>query len=249
MSKTTKITRSAAIALLQEMTASDIAGVTFVARGDEKTGGPYLCTMSFKKGVRKHLKGGQRNYQADAHGLMGVFEVMNAATALKRYRDAAQHEIAELEPLIAPAEEALAEANKQLSAKQTKKNIESVRIKTNKLANLRDKLALARLKRTDHLAALKQEIEKRISNRQEEITKLESEIAAATGDTKDLLESLGETQMRLEKEKEYLADPLQSLLNRYRNINLTGLVELRIGGKTYTVTTPPVPAIPAATQN
>lgn len=249
MNSTTKITRSAAIELLQGLTASDIAGVTFVARGDEKTGGPYLCKMSFKRGVRKHLKGGQRTYDAASHGLMGVFEVMNATTALKRYRDAAQHEIDEIEPQIAPAEQAVVDALSALAAKRTKKNSESLRVRNNRLNSLRGKLGHARLKKTDHQAALKLEIEQRIANRQNEIAELDRQIAATAGDTALLIEKREETQARLDREREYLADPVQSLLNRYRNINLTGLVELTIGGKVYKVTTPPVPAIPTGKQN
>lgn len=254
MSNTTKspaqrITRSAAIKLLSGLTPSDIAGVTFVARGDERTGGPYLCTLSFKRGVRKHLKGGQRNYDAAEHGLMGVFEVINLTTALKRYRDQAQGDIDYVLPQIEPAQQALAEAEVKLSNKETKKNKESVRVLTSKLEALRAKLNLARLKQTDHIAALKQEIQQRISNREEEIAELEQQIAAASGDTAELQEKLEETQHRLAREQEYLAEPEQSLLIRYRNINLTGLVELTIAGKVYKVTTPPVPAIPVNKEN
>ncbi|HEY9786003.1 MAG TPA: hypothetical protein V6D17_11415 [Candidatus Obscuribacterales bacterium] len=238
-----KITRSAAIAKLRALPPTEIAGVVFVARGDDKTG-PYLCQMSFRTDVRKHLKGGSRAYKPAEHGLMGVFEVMNQATALKLFREAAEHDVEELEPQIAPNEAALAQAQKALAAKRTKKNENAVRVKQNKLNALNAKLALARLKLTDPVEALKQEIGQRIENRMEEIAALEKEIGDGKGDVAALNEKLEETQARLAKERQYLADPMQSLLNRYRMINLTGLVELTIGGKTYRVTTPPQPPIP-----
>lgn len=239
-----RITRSAAIAKLRQLPPTEIAGVIFVARGDEKTG-PYLCNMSFRTVVRKHLKGGRRPYNPADHGLMGVFEVMNLATALRQYRDGAERDIERLEPQVGPAETALREAEAALALKQTKKNQTAVRVKRTKLETLRAKLAHARLKLSDHVQALRAEIEQRIENRTAEIELLELAIGDGQGDVAADQAKLEETRDRLAKEQEYLADPIQSLLNRYRMINLTGLVSLTIGGTTYSITTPPMPPIPA----
>lgn len=232
--------------MLRALSPSDIAGVTFVARGDKNVKS-YLCTMSFKTVVRKHRKGGKLPYKPADHGLMAVYEVMNLATALKLYREAAQNDIDEVEPQVAPAEQALRGAEAALAAKDIKKNREAVRIKGNKLKAIKAKLALARLKLSDHIAALRHEISQRMENRREEIVDLKGKIERQEGDVDALNRTLDETEDRLAREKEYLADPEQALLNRYRMINLTGLVELTIAGKTYKITTPPVPRIPQPT--
>jgi hypothetical protein len=235
-----RITRLKAIAMLEALPGDEIAGVVFVSRSSA----PHVCRMSFRKGVRKHLKGGARPYLPASHGLMGVAEVINLATALKEYRQSAQHAIDTLEPLVADANGALTRAQVALAGKNTKKNREAVRIKRNALDALNSKLAHANLVLSDHKAALRTEILQRIENRQTEIAELEESLKARPGD--QALESkLAQGRSRLSKEREYLASPEQSLLSRYRNINLTGLLELTIGGKVYKVTTPPQPPLPA----
>lgn len=237
-----RITRSEAIRLLSSLPANEIAGVVFVARGQARVS-PYLRKMSFKKGVTRHLKGGKRRYNTSEQGLMGVYELVNLNTALSRYQDAARGEVRTLEKELTPAREALALAQSSLAAKNIKKNREAVRVKQNKLTRIEENLAHARLKLSNPEAALKAEIQERMANRRAELTELRAK-TQQDGSEKSALEArLAEIEQRLSREEELLADPMQSLLLRYRNINLAGLVELTIAGQVYKVTTKPTPAL------
>lgn len=266
MSKPKRITRSKAIELLRSLPTSQIASVTFVARGDASANlPPYVRVMAIRTKVTKHLKGGHRPYESQDHGLMSVFEVVNKATALKRYRDQATHEIEEVEPQVSPAQSALEAARTELAAKGgptakgNKGRTAAVGVKERKLQALSTKLEHARLKISDPTAALTSELQAACGRRQDEITELtdvkipQARTAIAAGDPdgskaqalSELESELEETRERLARTREYLSDPEQSLLVRYRQINLAGLLALRIDGQDYKVTTPPQPAVPA----
>lgn len=261
--KTIKITRSKAVELLNALPANKIASVTFVARGDANIS-PYVRVMSIRTHVSKHLMGGELPYKPEDHGLMGVFEVINKTTALKRYRDKAAFEIKELEPQIAPAESALESARNELAAKGgatargNKGRVNAVGVKERKLNALTAKLAHARLKIANPHYALLDELKEAIERRNEEIVALtnikipQAKQAAATGDpakirvVEELENTLKEARARHAKLCQYyLGAPEESLLIRYRQINLSGLLSLRINGTNYKVSTPPSPAVPA----
>ncbi len=238
-----RITRSQAIELLNKLGNNTIASAVFVTRGDRNIK-PYVCEMAFRKGVKKHLKGGERNYSPAEQGLMGVYEVVNLDTAIKRYRQSAQHEVDELGPKVAEAGEEVQRRKRAYEVKGTKKNLTAVQSAEKKHSGLCKKLAHAELKLSDHVQALTSEIEARIENRQVEIGEIKLALEGEPTNA-ELLERLAAAKARLASERRYLLNPEQSLLIRYRTINLTGLMSLKIAGRVYNVTTPPTPAVPA----
>jgi hypothetical protein len=238
-----RITRSQAIELLNKLGNNTIASAVFVTRGDRNIK-PYICDMAFRKGVKQHLKGGERNYSPAEHGLMGVYEVINLDTAIKRYRQSAQHELNELAPKVAEAGVEVQRLRLAYEVKGTKKNLNALRSAEKKHSGLRKKLAHCELKLSDHVQALKNEIEARIENREEEIAEIKLALEGKPANA-ELLEKLAAAKARLASERRYLSTPERSLLIRYRTINLAGLMSLTIAGRVYSVTTAPTPAAPS----
>lgn len=249
-----------------------IFSARWVAVGDEKSG-PRVMHKALRFQVRKHLKGGVMAYNPEDHGYLGVYEMCNRTRAIKLYQEAAGHRLAELRPELETARaaaevtagplaglaeaahqatlalgsaEALSYATKKAKTdaerplKATKKTAdrdlknatEASERATRKHEKLAGKVAAEELKISDHAAALTAEITARI----ERLTEKHGS-ATEDGERADLA-------AKIEAEREMLADPVKSLMARYRLLNLNGLIALRIRGKDYTITTPPVPAIP-----
>lgn len=280
---TEKITRTQAIGMLHDLRKAAAASrfgngqmfrATFVTRGDDKTPS-RLRQMVCRYQVTQHLTGGQQPFQADEHALIGVYEMVPRARALKLFKAQAQHEIDELTPQVEESEQAASQAESKVSAAEQAAEEANANLSAAEEATYATKKAKTDAERP--LKAAKKEADRALKIAREEAEKARkkaSKLASKLGDAilaKDdpetslkatitarierLTGELGKTtdadetaaiEKKLEREQELLSDPVKSLLRRYREINLLGLTELKVKGVVYKVTTPPVPALPAS---
>lgn len=278
-----KITRSEAIVMLHDLRGKAAASrfgdgqmfrVTFVARGDEKTP-PYLRNMVCRYQVTQHLSGGLQGYAPDEHALIGVYEMTTRARALKLFKGKAAHEVAELTPQVASAEQTASQAESMVpaaeeAARQAESNLSTASAATyatkksqtdaerplkaakkdadKALKAAREAAEKAR-KNANKLAAKLADSRLAQSNPEESLTStISARIERLTGE-RDAATDDGERsaiQKKIDREQAYVSDPVKSLLRRYREINLLGVTGLKIKGQVYAVTTPPVPALPTS---
>jgi hypothetical protein len=253
-----------------------IFSATWVAVGDGKQG-PYLCHKAIRFQVERHRKGGTLAYSPAQHGYMVVFEMVNRRRALALFKAEGRHKLKELEPQLATAirssQDAQSKLAKALLAQtEAQQRLDKAILNTFYMPVKDRNQALKPFKQEKrsadraHNAAWQND--DRCRRKVEELeSKITTETLKATNPEEAIyqlaLARMGRLESQLRQETnaaaravlrakvaaahDVLADPVKSLMARYRMLNVKGLTALKINGRQYAITTRPVPRLPRQT--
>jgi len=265
--------RNAQEAIDKGLSMGHIFGATWVTAGSGDKP-PRVVHESLRLDVHKYLKGQGGKFGPDQQGYLSVFMMMNEKRALALYTGNAARRLKKLEPALKVAitkEESCIEAVRDASAaaetarfnlQETEKkafHTKKERRDSERPLKAKHRQALRELKKCEAerdkavklVGQLQQQVEFEKIKKNEPETARRRELAQRVERLEKKLRvtadaaQRGRLQQSIDKDQMWMANPIESLLANYRKLNVRGLLSLRIDGKEYEVTTPPVPPIPS----